>query len=160
MSHPSQTGHHVFLLPSCCIGLSPLPLPLFSVCPWSSSTTAIISVPDFRYCPPRNRGLVCQFLSLFFSSINLREMEKEQSSCTGKKIISSLSASLLLFQPPSFKEGSEDSNLWILPFPSCVVRLRLTGLQINLETPYFSSKNVCYLYTSHLGLHNGFKLFV
>lgn len=61
------------------------------------------------------------------------------------KISSSLSALLLLLQPPSFKEGSEDSNLWILPFPSCVVCLRLTGLQINLKTPHFSSKK-CVLF--------------
>lgn len=104
------------------------------------------SVPDFRYCPPWNRGLVCQFLSIFFFFRNQSPWDGKTSNPLAlAKISSSLSASLLLFQPPSFKEGSEDSNLWILPFPSCVVCLRLTGLQINLKTPYFSSKK-CVLF--------------
>lgn len=67
------------------------------------------------------------------------------------KISPSLSATLLLFQPPSLKEGSEDSNLWILPFPSCVACLRLTGLQINLKMPYFSSQK-CALFIHNKSL--------
>lgn len=90
---------------------------------------------------------ISQSIFFFFSAINLRETEKQAILLHWKK--SSLSAMPLLLQPPSLKEGSEDSNLWILPFPSCVVCLRLTGLQINLKTPYFSLKK-CVIYTQQV----------
>lgn len=84
--------------------------------------------------------------SIFFPRNQSPSDVKMSNPLALAKISSSLSALLLILQPPSFKEGSEDSNLWILPFPSCVVCLRLTGLQINLKTPYFSSK-MCVIYT-------------